>query len=456
MLDRVIGYIRRNRLLKAGDRVAVAVSGGGDSVALLALLEELRVRLGITLAVAHFNHRLRGAESDEDERFVRQLAAGRGLECLIEHSRHPSPGARNLEAHARRERYEFLASLKMKVATAHTADDQAETVMARFLRGAGPAGLAGIYPLRDGWLIRPLLEERRAELRTWAAARGLLWREDTSNQNPRFLRNRVRAELLPMLESKYNPGLVDVLTGVAAVARAEEEFWQSHTEKLAAVLQPSGLGGWKLLLADFVQYYEAEQRRLLREALRRTRGHLRGVDFRHIEQARRLALEAQSGRGIDLPGCHVERALDGLVFCGTRGAPRGEALPFEMPVEVPGSCEIPQIGLRLLFKLVQETRGGAGYNQERGQDLIALDAIRQPLVVRNWRPGDCWETSPGHRRKLKSLMLERRIPRQDRRSWPVVVGGDGLIWARGFPTPPSCRWSQGMGLWIVEEELANG
>lgn len=455
MLDRVIGYIRRHGLLQAGDRLAVAVSGGGDSVALLGLLEDVRGRLGVTLAVAHFNHRLRGAESDEDERFVRQLAADRGLEFFVEHSGHPAPGTPNLEAVARRERYEFLASLKMKVATAHTADDQAETVLARFLRGAGPAGLAGIFPLRDGWLIRPLLEERRAELRAWAAARGLMWREDASNQDPRFLRNRVRAELLPILESNYNPGLVDVLTGVAAVARAEEEFWQSHTEKLAAVLQPSSLGGWKLLLTDFVQYLEAEQRRLLREALRRTRGHLRGVDFRHIEQTRRLALEAQSGRGIDLPGCHVERALDGLVFC-TRTTLHGETPAFEMPVQVPGSCEIPQIGRRLVFKLVQETHGGAGYNQERGRDLIAMDAIQQPLVVRNWRPGDCWETSPGRKRKLKSLLLERRIPRQDRGSWPVVAGGDGLIWARGFPTPPSCRWSQGVGLWIVEEELANG
>ncbi len=455
MMDRILGYIRRLGLVKAGDRLAVAVSGGGDSVALLALLDELRLRLGVTLAVAHFNHRLRGAESDDDQRFVAQIAADRGLEFLTGESRQPSPGTRNLEAVARHERYEFLASLKMKVATAHTADDQAETVLGRFLRGGGTAGLAGIYPQRDEWLIRPLLEERRAEVRAWATARGLVWREDASNQDHRFLRNRVRGELLPMLESKYNPGLVEVLTGVAAVTRAEEAFWQGHTQKLAAALLSSGEGAWKLLLADFVQYHEAEQRRLLREALRRTRGHLRGVDFRHVEQTRRLALKAQSGRGIDLPGCHVERALDGLVF---RVAAAEAAPAFEMSVEVPGSCEIPQIGRRLVFKLVPDSPGGAGYNQERGQDLIALDTVQQPLVVRNWRPGDSWETSPGRRRKLKSLLLERRIPRQDRRSWPVVAGGGALIWARGLPTPPSCRLAgrPGMGLSIVEEELANG
>jgi len=454
MLNRVLSYIRRLGLVKAGDRLAVAVSGGGDSVALLAMLDELRPALGVTLAVAHFNHRLRESESDEDEGFVRQLAANRGLEFFT-HSSFLVPHSSNVEAVARHERYAFLASLKMKVATAHTADDQAETVLGRFLRGGGTAGLAGIYPRRDDWLIRPLLEERRAEVRSWAVARGLKWREDKSNQDPRFLRNRIRADLLPMLEAKYNPGLVEVLTGVATVARAEEAFWQDHVKKLAAGLLPAGEGAWKLLLADFVQYTEAEQRRLLREALRRTRGHLRGLDFRHIEQIRRLAMEGQSGRALDVPDCHVERALDGLVF---RVAPAAEAPAFEMPVELPGCCEIPQIGRRLLFKLVPGTPGGAGYNQERGHDLIALETVQQPLVVRNWRPGDCWETSLGRRRKLKRLLLERRIPAVERRSWPVVAGGSGLIWARGFPTPPSCRWAgrQGMGLWIVEEELVNG
>jgi tRNA(Ile)-lysidine synthase len=297
------------RFFHAGDRVAAAVSGGADSVALLELLIEARDRLGIVVSVAHFNHRLRGEESDADGHFVEELAVAKDVPFFsaCAETLHDA----NVEARARQDRYRFFEKLVRdgcvgKVATAHTADDQAETVLARLLRGGGPAGLAGILPVvRDGVVVRPLLEVRRGELRAWAEARGLTWREDSSNLDRRFLRNRIRQDLLPQLERDYNPGIVNVLSHTAEVARAEESHWQKQIEDLAARMIRETLAGSKLLLTDFVQLDEAQQRRLVRAAVAKAKGDLRRLDFDHVERVRRLAL---TGHGtVEIPGARVER-----------------------------------------------------------------------------------------------------------------------------------------------------
>jgi tRNA(Ile)-lysidine synthase len=317
------------RFFRAGDRVAVAVSGGADSVALLELMLEARNRLGIVVSVAHYNHRLRGGESDADARFVEGLAASKEVPFFgaCAETLHDA----NVEALARQDRYRFFEQLVSqgcagsrvgKVATAHTADDQAETVLARLLRGGGPAGLAGILPVRDSFVVRPLLETRRAELRAWATACGLAWREDLSNLDHRFLRNRIRQELIPQLERDYNPGIVNVLNHTAEVARAEEAHWQRYVEELIPRLIRETLEGPKLILADFIQLDEAQQRRLIRAAVALAKGDLRRLDFDHVERVRRLALGLALGAGrvVEIPGVRVERRRepDGLLFVVTR------------------------------------------------------------------------------------------------------------------------------------------
>ena len=312
-----------DRFFRAGDRIAAAVSGGADSVALLELLLDARDRLGIVVSVAHYNHGLRGKESDADAQFVQQLAVARDLPFFsaCAETQHPN----NLEALARHDRYRFFDQLVSracvtKVATAHTADDQAETVLARLLRGGGPAGLAGILPVvHGGRVVRPLLEVRRADLRSWAVGRGLAWREDSSNVDRRFLRNRIRLELLPQLERDYNPGLVNVLSHTAEVARAEEAHWQREIEDLTHRFIRETTEGPKLLLTDFVQLDEAQQRRLIRAAVTSAKGDLRRLEFDHVERVRVLGL---SGKGIvEIPGLRVERCRDesgAFLLFGTR------------------------------------------------------------------------------------------------------------------------------------------
>src|SRR5271170_4466603 len=217
--NRVLETIRRARMLAPGDRAAVAVSGGADSVALLRMLESLRDRLGIALLVVHLNHTLRGAESDADARFVEDLA--------------------------RRLRYAFFERVvaegrATRVVVAHTADDQAETVLAHILRGTGPAGLAGIYPA-VGSVVRPLLGERREDLREYLRGLGQNWHEDSTNRDLSKQRARIREQLLPLLERDFSPRAVNHLAGLAGLAREEEVFWSALVEdRFRALVRPDG------------------------------------------------------------------------------------------------------------------------------------------------------------------------------------------------------------------------
>ena len=465
MIERIYQFLKRHRMLEPGDRVAVAVSGGADSMALLEALVGLRDRLGVELAVAHFNHRLRGAESDADASFVQQLAARHGLPFFsgaADAGIEARSRRRNLESVSRELRYGFLSRLVegrqvRKVATGHSADDQAETVLARLLRGCGTRGLAGIYPVVNGWLLRPLLEQRRAALRVWLAARGITWREDSSNRDLRLTRNRLRAEVLPLLET-YNARLVEHLAAAAEMARDEEAYWNQRAGELLSqfATEQHDQGGrvLKLSLSRFVQLDGAQQRRLLRAALART-GPLQRLDLAHIEALRTLALAGQSGQRVQLPAREVVRVFEWLEF---RSAARPAPAPYEYQVRVPGACVIPATGTRLLFNLV--SRGGAEQGYNGGEEtLVDLESIQNPLTVRNWRPGDRFESSSGQgRRKIKTLLLKRRIPVEARKQWPVVLSGERIVWVRGFPVARPFRMgpARQAGLLIREEELADG
>src|SRR6202047_3235117 len=233
----VLETIRNASMMVPGDRVAVAVSGGADSVALLRLLKRLSNALGITLLVAHFNHSLRGPESEADAQFVREMARAHNLKLIRGRADVATAAAHNrwnLEDAARRLRYAFFRHVTetgraTRIAVAHTADDQAETVLARILRGTGPAGLAGIYPVA-GSIVRPLLGIRREDLREYLNALGQTWREDSTNCHLDRQRARIRAQLIPLLERDFSTRAVNRLTELARLSREEEEFWNTVIE----------------------------------------------------------------------------------------------------------------------------------------------------------------------------------------------------------------------------------
>jgi tRNA(Ile)-lysidine synthase len=451
--DKVLLYIRERDLLRAGDRVAVAVSGGADSVALLCVLLELRSELGIVLAVAHFNHQLRGDASDADEQFVSGLARDHDLQFFAGRAdvrEYATANKRSIEHAARCLRYQWLMKVACEqrfeaVATAHTRDDQAETVLMKFFRGAGTRGLAGIHALlvRDGArIVRPLLETSRAEVERYLASRNQPWREDESNLDHRLVRNRIRHELLPLLERDYNPNLRELLNESAEVALAEEDYWQNRAESFLE--QWHKLPG-RLLLCDKLNAsagLQAEplamQRRILKCFL-----EIGGLptEFHHIEALRHCALGGPSR--VDLPGGWLARREgDWLELTPLEAGPSDSGCGYDVLLPIPGTCVIPDAGLTIHATVVPADEAAI----EVPGSLLCRAKIASELLIRNWHPGDRFR--PAHsasEEKLKRLFSEKRIPANLRPLWPVALVGARIVWVRGFPAARDFAWVPGSG-----------
>jgi tRNA(Ile)-lysidine synthase len=497
---RILDFISRQRMLRAGDALGVAVSGGADSVALFRLMLELRDALGIGLVVLHFNHQLRGDDAAADQRFVEELAAAHGVPCEVSTQDVRAAARRegwSLEDAARRLRYQFFdqAVAQGRVAVAHTADDQAETVLAHLVRGTGLTGLAGIHPV-VGAIVRPLLEIRRHELREHLAALGQPWREDATNLDTSRLRARIRHRLLPFLAQDFEPQIVTQLCRMASLAADDEVFWESWVAAaFRSKTQREPSGAIAVRAADLLEPIDfalsgadvrAEggearaasglSRRLVRRIYQELRGDCTGLTARHTDQVLRLAghlpsdgkgrpAGAVSGRETHLPGLRVVREFDTLRFFL---APAGSSLArseaavrqaarFEYPIHLagaePAEVTVPEIGRRLRLKLIDWPR--ASRETTSGQVALDRDRLRSPLVVRSWLPGDCFRPSGRrHVRKLKRLLLESRISLRDRAGWPVLTSAGAIVWARGFPVAAEFAAAAGTEIGVlIEEEL---
>ncbi len=366
LAERLLKTIRKQESIRAGDRVAVAVSGGADSVALLCLLLELRAELGIVLSVAHVNHKLRGDESDEDERFVAKLARHHGLDLHVREARVDGGDSSGIEAAARELRYGFFRELARdgrisRIATAHTLDDQAETVLLRIFRGTGIRGLAGIHPRIVfeeqgrvlGEVVRPLLGFRRARLLEFLRERGQSWREDSSNRDVAFLRNRVRHRLLPLIGEEFGEAAIEHMGELAEIARAEEEHWErGHPEIVAQICgaaetrQAASLRVGPLLALPL-----AAQRRLVRSWLTVNARDL-SISFRLIEEALELA-QGPAGGKMELPNLrHLRRGRKELLW-GSEPAPSGEAADYQYALAIPGAVMVPELGASIEARFVE-------------------------------------------------------------------------------------------------------
>jgi tRNA(Ile)-lysidine synthase len=439
VLERVAATIERHHMLARGDRVGVAVSGGADSVCLLDVLLALAPRWDLSLSVLHVNHMLRGAESDADEEFVRRLAADLGLpfSCrAVEVAAEPD----NLEQAARRARLDFFrdqlaAGAVNKVALGHTRSDQAETVLFRLLRGAGSAGLAGVRPVAgDGTLVRPLIDVERSDVLMYLGESGIAWREDSTNRDPSFARNRIRHQLLPELAREWNPGIVGILAQTADWAREEEEYWNREIERIGEEVWLPDRGALVLDLDRLAAHPVAVRRRLVRRAIELTRGDLRTIDFGHVESILSLA-SGRDGHGrVQAPGIDAIRSFARLRIA-TPGSYPGLASMYSLDLPVPGEVGIPGEETRITTELIDnpETKEAGEDVYNGGMSGMDWSTMSGPLRLRNWKPGDSYRPA-GHNsaRKLKDLFQESRIPLWERRRWPVVDGTGGIVWSRRF------------------------
>ncbi len=320
LFEKFIRSINQHHLLGRGDNVLVAVSGGADSVALLYLLSEVSRQFHLQLAVAHYNHRLRGRESEEDEEFVSLLAKKKGLDFFAggdgEGSLQLHGG--NLEERARRFRFKFLLAIaqkikSQKIALGHTGDDQAETFLMRLLRGSGSTGLSGIPSIREGLWIRPLLKANRQDILTYLREQNIGWREDSSNATEDYLRNRVRHHLLPLLEKEYNPNLRATLMDTADTLREESEALRILADSLVGKLDLSH-DKVELSLDEMTSQPLGLQSIVVREILRHFSPARTFPSLKHVRAVLDLLSPGKSEKKFETGHFAVQRTRNSVVF----------------------------------------------------------------------------------------------------------------------------------------------
>jgi len=472
MLEKVLQYIREQHLLQPGQRVAVACSGGADSVALLRILADLRDELGVVLSVAHFHHQIRGAEADADQQFVEDLAGRLQLEFYCGSGNVPAHAAAqkiSLETAARDLRNHWFADLITqgkvdKIATAHTLDDQAETVLMRILRGTGARGLAGIAAAQKAkHLVRPLLTTSRLEIEAYLKKLGQPWRDDASNLDTSHTRNRVRHTLLPLLEREFNPAIRQTLADLADLAQAEDEYWNRELSSLLPRLVHEGKpsrsgrsssGESKNVLGLDLSVLQRLPLALRRQAIYETAKRLGvSLEFKHIQQLTTLAEHEKPGKKVALPGgLMANRTAREIQF--SKNTPKAaEDYCYRLPI--PGEVAIPEAGITLRTRLISDGKQKpSGYNEAT---LLEASLLGSELKVRNWRAGD--KFFPAHTqspKKVKELLQAGRLGHEispaERKAWPVIESAGQIIWMRSFPA--SQLFASNSGHAVLIEEIS--
>lgn len=436
----VLDAIRKKALVRAGDRVGLAVSGGADSVALLRAMLELREELGVVVKVLHFNHRIRGADANADGQFVKELAVQHGVEFIggtADTRAHGTEEKLSLEASARALRYQFFAEhianrAVNKVATAHTLDDQAETLLLRLVRGTGLRGLRGVHDQTAEGIIRPMLHLRRVDVERYLQSLGQSWREDATNADTHHTRNRIRHELLPVLVRDFNPQIAETLARTAEVLTADEEYLQAETRRLLPLLVLPGKpvrGGGRAATEDGVaidaQKLQAQPLALRRRIIRCVAEGL-GVhlDQQQVEDALALGPNHKLQISSDL---RIHRSPRELRF--EREAEKGT--PYAYSLAVPGEAVIGEMNIKV--RASWKPLDTAKHRGTLDGQTLSPSAV---LVVRCWRAGDRFRQAHASREhKVKELLNEIQAPPEQRSRWPVIEAEGQIVWLYGARNP---------------------
>ncbi|NPV53664.1 MAG: tRNA lysidine(34) synthetase TilS [Firmicutes bacterium] len=457
-VDTIRVVIEDYRMLEQNDRVVVGLSGGPDSVALLHILYSFAGEYRLILHVAHLNHMFRGNEAEEDARFVKEFADSLGLPCIVESYDVPAylrRTGRSPQEGAREVRYDFYRRVARdvganKVALGHNADDQVETILMRLFRGSGLTGLTAIPPVRaegDITYIRPLIRASRSEIAAYCEANNLATRLDASNVKPKYLRNKIRLELIPLLEREYNSRIREALLRTADILRLDSDY----IEGMAAAAFQDALFDWTedsviLDCGALFRQHGAIQGRIIRQAVARLRGgEVKDIESEHIHSVLAMARRGVSGASLDMPGGIMAEYEYGKLRLRieTRGAaplPERPVVP-ERVLVIPGVTRIPELSCEIEARVLdigEMPLPREGRKRARGyrvclEEFLDSDAIPGPLVVRTRRHGDRFRPlGMDGTKKLKEFFIDLKIPRGRRDRIPLIVAGDEIIWVIGY------------------------
>jgi len=441
LVQKVRETILDYRMIDSGDLVLMAVSGGADSVALLYALHTLAGELEFRLHIAHFNHELRGSESRLDEELVVEMASSLALPVEVGSAGdrlRQRPGDESLEEAGRRLRYEFLEATAGrlgadKIATAHTMNDQAETVLMRIIQGTGPGGLAGIRPVREEFIIRPLLRCRTLEVLDFLGEIQVAARIDTSNRDPAFLRNRIRHQLLPVLEKDFNPRIVEALARISSVERGVDEYLRTAAKTALDECAEWTTGKMRLALGRFGDYDVALQAYILRAAICEILGQLTDISFKHLQVLLDLARREETPfRQVALPGSLIAYLESGSLVLA-REEPSGEECSRGLPV--PGTTWLPGFGLEIQTSFLSSTGQELPGVANPEEALFDWDTLCPPLRVRTWRQGDRFRPlGMRGRKKIQDFFVDEKVPRWIRHRTPLLIDQGAIHWIIGHRT----------------------
>ena len=438
-VEKVKKTINKYQMLESGDRVIVGVSGGPDSMALLYVLNQIKKRYHVVLKVAHLNHGFRGEEALREAQFVEEMAKKLWIPFELRSFDVPSykkTSSLSSQEAARVVRYQFLEEVReqfkaSKIALGHNANDQAETLMMWLLRGSGPRGLSGIPPVREGVIIRPLIETTREEIEAFIKEREIPFVIDSSNQQDQYLRNRVRHELFPLLREHYNPQLVKSLVQTASILRTEDEYLENIAQDLlkdivvsrereSVVIDCKGLLALPLAI----------QLRCLRGALEHVKGDLRQISSTHLYDIIKIVSQDEPHKLLKLPeGIRVEKSYHHLTVRHQQSAPP----PFHYYFNsIPDEVSIEEIGKEIKFKTLE---GGDHLVRKENPHRAYLDCekVKMPLTIRNARPGDRFQPlGMKGEKKIKDFFIDKKVPLVERKRIPILLFGDVVGWVGGM------------------------
>ncbi len=446
--------IENNHLIRNGDKVLIAVSGGPDSMALLHIMAELRHRYDIEIFIAHFNHMLRGKAADKDAEFVEKTADSLSVKCVTGKSdirKISRSQGLSIEEAAREARYDFYkwAAKKtgaVKVATGHTLDDQAETVLMRLIKGSGSRGLSGIPYRRElGGIsvIRPLLDVPRKEVEQYLKKNKIPSRIDASNFLNIYFRNKVRNILIPLLEKKFNPGIKNVLASTASTLGGESAYLAGLALKKMKRVSRQTDAGVELRIKDLMKEDIALRRLIIRQAIDRVKGDLRGIAYGHWQTIEAIASGGEL-KSVNLPG-HIKAMKKGgsIIFASLgskqlkksaaedRRYPARQVISRPVVLSVPGAVNIPALNVTVKAEIVKSC---PDFTEKKNQDTeyVNGDLIRGRLTVRTRQKGDRIKPlGMGSYKKIHDLFIDEKISREKRDLIPVVVRGRALLWVAG-------------------------
>ncbi len=437
-IKKITQNIHRRCLIEKDDHVLAGVSGGPDSMCMLVVLRELSQKIKYRLTVAHFNHMLRGEESDGDAKFVKDHCSSLAIPFVggeedVSTWRKKHGGSR--EEAARTLRYRFFKEeaerlSANKIALAHHADDQAETVLMRILRGAGTGGLAGILPVRNGLYIRPLLFVTQNEIHSYLKKNKLPFREDRSNLEPDCLRNRVRLQLMPELREQYNPRITGALGRIAEISREEDEFLEEYTEGfLVNCLSERKKDRIVIKRSLFIRFHPAIRRRMIRSAVKHVKSDLKRLSYAHMEDAMELLEKEAVGKSLNWPGgIRVLFSYETLTITSEK---KTAVMEGQTPFPIPGTLSF------LGKKIIAQTAGVKEW-EGRGREIDTVawldrKKLSSELVLKSRTPGDRFQPlGMSCEKKLKDFFIDRKIPAEERDELPLLVSNGKIVWIGGI------------------------